>query len=610
MQEPIEEQSVQILNVKEDNDSFSLNSVLLESILSRVDGNIPIAVLSVVGAFRSGKSLLLDFFLRFLRYYELNPEVVTRTKQSEIPKWIFGEGDYLEGDSNNSESKRKGFSWRCGKDRETLGIWIWNKPFILRNPRDPTHTIAVLIMDTQGMFDGQTTQMLTTCIFGLTTLLSSFQIYNVDKRLQEDILQHLALFSEYGRIVLDNDSSALSAIKQRQNVTASYMHLTRQDQDNNKNDASLSSTDSHVTLGNPEDDAENTENTNITPLENNKTTFINEKDEEEQEVIKQFLKENNVEIPAFRAPEKRHLKPFQHIDFVVRDWQNYTCEEDAAMCIAESHQIVDKFFEMREGEDLQSTREHIQSCFSIISGMLLPHPGLSVTKKNFCGELKLFEKSFLLLVGHYIETVFLEQIQPKTINGFPLLVKNFLPLTIAYAQSFIDGYSFPQASTILAATATLNNQQAKEEACDLYLKEMTSVVNDEKGYLTDEALLKQHTIAVNKAIQETYDDLNICLINEFTRLKKENKLRDPLAFVEPYLIPLFIMTICFAIKFILSYTCFSFSRTCRTSYNYFDFLTTCCIIYILFTTYKSMRPIYYRIIQAIKNLIFEKPKSE
>ena len=29
-----------------------------------------------------------------------------------------------------------------------------------------------------------------------------FQIYNVDKRIQEDNLQHLALFSEYGRMAL------------------------------------------------------------------------------------------------------------------------------------------------------------------------------------------------------------------------------------------------------------------------------------------------------------------------------------------------------------------------------------------------------------------------
>ena len=61
--------------------------------------------------------------------------------------------------------------------------------------------MAVLIIDTQGMFDSDTSQMLTASIFGLSTLLSSYQIYNVDKRVQEDNLQHLALFSEYGRYV-------------------------------------------------------------------------------------------------------------------------------------------------------------------------------------------------------------------------------------------------------------------------------------------------------------------------------------------------------------------------------------------------------------------------
>ena len=59
--------------------------------------------------------------------------------------------------------------------------------------------MAVILVDTQGMFDNETTMALTASIFGLSTLLSSYQIYNVDKRIQEDNLQQLALFSEYGR---------------------------------------------------------------------------------------------------------------------------------------------------------------------------------------------------------------------------------------------------------------------------------------------------------------------------------------------------------------------------------------------------------------------------
>ena len=62
--------------------------------------------------------------------------------------------------------------------------------------------IAVLIVDTQGLFDNETTMLLTSCIFGLSTLMSSYQVYNVKERIAEDNLQQLALFSEYGRMAL------------------------------------------------------------------------------------------------------------------------------------------------------------------------------------------------------------------------------------------------------------------------------------------------------------------------------------------------------------------------------------------------------------------------
>ena len=68
--------------------------------------------------------------------------------------------------------------------------------------------VAVLLMDTQGMFDSRLTQMLTACIFGLSTLISSHQIYNVQNRIQEDNLQHLALFTEYGRIAHSRQQQA------------------------------------------------------------------------------------------------------------------------------------------------------------------------------------------------------------------------------------------------------------------------------------------------------------------------------------------------------------------------------------------------------------------
>ena len=84
----------------------------------------------------------------------------------------------------------------------TTGIWMWSEPFIKYCPHIGSE-VAILLMDTQGMFDNETTMTLTAQIFGLSTMISSFQIYNVQNRIQEDNLQHLALFSEYGRLALD-----------------------------------------------------------------------------------------------------------------------------------------------------------------------------------------------------------------------------------------------------------------------------------------------------------------------------------------------------------------------------------------------------------------------
>ena len=121
------------------------------------------------------------------------------TSMGQVPEWMEFGGSTLEGSSmaSDPELSEKGFSYKGGSDRNTEGIWIWSEPFIIPNKYVDGKSICVLLMDTQGMFDGLTGQMLTTSIFGLTTLLSSYQIYNIEKRLQEDHLQHLALFSEY-----------------------------------------------------------------------------------------------------------------------------------------------------------------------------------------------------------------------------------------------------------------------------------------------------------------------------------------------------------------------------------------------------------------------------
>ncbi|PWA18658.1 hypothetical protein CCH79_00005626 [Gambusia affinis] len=169
---------VQIVDVNKDDHSFTLNTEALAQIL--LDPEVRdkhVVVLSVAGAFRKGKSFLLDFMLRYM---------------------------YRKSDNNwlgRDDEELTGFSWRGGSEPETTGIQLWSKVFTVQKS-DGTE-VAVVLMDTQGAFDDQSTVKDCATIFALSTMTSSVQIYNLSQNIQEDDLQQLQLFTEYGRLAMD-----------------------------------------------------------------------------------------------------------------------------------------------------------------------------------------------------------------------------------------------------------------------------------------------------------------------------------------------------------------------------------------------------------------------
>ena len=63
-----------------------------------------------------------------------------------------------------------------------------------------------MLMDTQGAFDSQSTVKDCATVFALSLMISSVHIYNLMQNLQEDDLQHLHLFTEYGKIALEDSN--------------------------------------------------------------------------------------------------------------------------------------------------------------------------------------------------------------------------------------------------------------------------------------------------------------------------------------------------------------------------------------------------------------------
>ncbi|XP_075563176.1 atlastin-2 isoform X2 [Pelecanus crispus] len=169
---------IQIVFAHEDDHNFELDEEALEKILLQEHiKDLNIVVVSVAGAFRKGKSFLLDFMLRYM---------YNRTS----PCWIGGNMEPLTG-----------FTWRGGCERETTGIQIWSEVFVIDKPNGTK--VAVLLMDTQGAFDSQSTIKDCATVFALSTMTSSVQVYNLSQNIQEDDLQHLQLFTEYGRLAME-----------------------------------------------------------------------------------------------------------------------------------------------------------------------------------------------------------------------------------------------------------------------------------------------------------------------------------------------------------------------------------------------------------------------
>ena len=96
-----------------------------------------------------------------------------------------------------------GFSWKYGSERHTTGINIWSDVFLYDAPNGDK--IAILLMDTQGLFDHRTSTTNNSRIFSLSTLMSSMQIYNLTGHIHENELQYLQFATDLAKFVTDGN---------------------------------------------------------------------------------------------------------------------------------------------------------------------------------------------------------------------------------------------------------------------------------------------------------------------------------------------------------------------------------------------------------------------
>ena len=167
--------SVQIIRIE--GSKFVFDYELFDNIVkqNQLCGDLPVAVIIINGALRTGKSFFSNFVIKHLNN---------------------------SNDHDSDQLLKDYFVSRRGADVQTLGVWILNKIFVHNGK-------AIVLMDTQGIFDQELNQAMTIALISLSTIVSSYQIYNLDKRIQEDHLCNMAYFSAYSSLVSNTDNTKI-----------------------------------------------------------------------------------------------------------------------------------------------------------------------------------------------------------------------------------------------------------------------------------------------------------------------------------------------------------------------------------------------------------------
>eukprot|EP00490_Sorites_sp_Unknown_P025873 CAMPEP_0114641544 /NCGR_PEP_ID=MMETSP0191-20121206/2316_1 /TAXON_ID=126664 /ORGANISM="Sorites sp." /LENGTH=592 /DNA_ID=CAMNT_0001853597 /DNA_START=74 /DNA_END=1853 /DNA_ORIENTATION=+ len=230
---------LKILELKPESSEVEILTENLQEICARLDacGASLVSVIAVMGTYRTGKSFLLDLLARYLKVKAAETakaEELENTRQEALraglpapppapPRsaasdtWRLGEDDrkttrppdwVLQGnrerihEGSKMDEMGSGFAWRPGKDKCTQGIWLWSTPFVF--PDKDGRKIAVLLMDTQGAWDDTMTKAQSATIFGLTALLSSKLIYNIQNRVEEDKLENMDYITTFAQTVCED----------------------------------------------------------------------------------------------------------------------------------------------------------------------------------------------------------------------------------------------------------------------------------------------------------------------------------------------------------------------------------------------------------------------
>jgi small GTP-binding protein len=206
-------------------------------------------------------------------------------------------------------------------------------------------------------------------------------------------------------------------------------------------------------------------------------------------------------------------RPFQHLKFLIRDWQSINEYEYGS---EGGNKFIKQYLDVNRKckEKAQRVRNQISKCFDEISCFLLPHPGSKVATGNY-KNLNDFDKEFLEFVIKFMNDLFKpENIIAKEINGSAMNGSEIFEYFVNYIDLF-SKEDIPSPISMIEATIRTGYDLAINRSLDAYKSIMGEVeVTGKKNWA------KIHDKALRKAL------------NIFVKLPKYGDLEESVANME------------------------------------------------------------------------------
>ena len=178
-------------------------------------------------------------------------------------------------------------------------------------------------------------------------------------------------------------------------------------------------------------------------------------------------------LSEFSKGVASHVKAFQQLDFLIRDFTDYNSDSDDKMMANVYNR--EQMRNLRAKPQTKNEVKRIDSCFEHFDIFCLPKPG-DIDSANYDGSIQKIHPLFMCILSDTIVR-FVKDIQPKRIHGAELTVEAFAQscwigeVTSRFAldcsELFNNQEDFPDSSSVLEAMYSSINRSVMKAALEV-----------------------------------------------------------------------------------------------------------------------------------------------